>query len=296
MNAGSTCDAYKGTLHWKIGRVTVDRVLEVQFRLPPERILPNANARTLAPHAGWLKPHFVSDDDQFFFAFQGFLLKSGNQTIVVDTCLGEDERFIGGSRFLRRLGRLGASRADVDVVLCTHLHFDHVGWNTMQVDGRWVPTFPNARYLFARVEYEHWRAELDEGRGDEHVRLFEDAVQPIVDAGLCELVELDHAITDEVRFLPTPGHTPGHVAVVIESEGESALITGDLAHHPVQWAELDWPMPADSDTPLAAQTRRALLSRYADTPTLIIGSHFAAPCAGYLRKQADGHVFLAEQR
>ena len=287
-------------LRWTVGDVTITRIPESEVMLPPEGLLPRANPETLAPHRDWLVPHFMDEAGQFSLAIQGLVVESAGRCILVDTCVGEHD--IGmdvdlGERstsFLDDLAAAGFPRERVDTVLCTHLHFDHVGWNTMKEGDRWVPTFPNARYLFARVEVDHWRAELAAGGGTEYAFLFGDAVQPILDAGLAELVETDHVLTDEVRLEATPGHTPGHVAVRIASGGAQALITGDLTHHPVQWAEVDWEMPADTDSKQAAETRRRLLAEHADRGTLVIGTHYAAPTAGRLRRRGEGHVFEAE--
>jgi glyoxylase-like metal-dependent hydrolase (beta-lactamase superfamily II) len=170
-------------------------------------------------------------------------------------------------------------------VVCTHLHTDHVGWNTRLVDERWVPTFSNARTQVARAEWEHWQSEDDPTMK----RTLGDSVQPLFDADLVDLVDTDHEVTEGVRFEPTPGHTPGHVAVRISSRGEEAVITGDLVHHPAQFALPGWRCVADTDPALANQTRRAFMERYADTPTLVIGTHFAGPTAGRLVRDGDAY-------
>jgi glyoxylase-like metal-dependent hydrolase (beta-lactamase superfamily II) len=174
---------------------------------------------------------------------------------------------------LTDLADAGFPREEVDTVICTHLHFDHVGWNTMLVDGEWVPTFPNARYLLGRDEWEHWNREGASG----YAATIDDAVRPVIDAGLADLVPSDHRVTNEIRLEATPGHTPGHVAVHVESAGQHALITGDLAHHPVQFAEPDWHADPDTDPTQSAATRRRLLEEHSDTDLLVIGTHFAPP-------------------
>jgi glyoxylase-like metal-dependent hydrolase (beta-lactamase superfamily II) len=167
--------------------------------------------------------------------------------------------------------------------MCTHLHVDHVGWNTMLVDGKWVPTFENARYLYGETEFEHWRGE---GEGD-YGPLLADSIMPVFDAGLVDLVQQDQQICPEIRLVPTPGHTPGHVSVMIESKGESALITGDFLHHPCQFAHPEWSSSPDVDRPQAIATRRAIYEKLAGSPTLVIGTHFATPTAGHLVKDGD---------
>jgi len=187
--------------------------------------------------------------------------------------------------FLERLAEGGWSREAVDTVVCTHLHVDHVGWNTMLDNGKWVPTFPNARYLIGRREYEFWSTHEDE----EQKAMLGDSVKPVFDAGLVQLVEMDHVISPEIRLTPSIGHTPGHVSVMIESEGERAVITGDIAHHPCQMAHLDWSFDL-FDRKTAELTRRSrLFVEWANQPILVIGSHFPDPTAGHIVR--DGAAF-----
>ncbi len=207
--------------------------------------------------------------------------------IAVDTCVGNDkERSNPGWAhqhlpFLDDMTAAGFAPDSVDVVVCTHLHVDHVGWNTMLVDGRWVPTFPNARYVLAAPEFEYWQATTM--GGDD---VFGDSVAPIAAAGLADLVPIDHRLDGAVRFDPTTGHTPGHVSVVIESAGERAVITGDMIHTPLQIAEVDRSSAFDYDQIAAADTRRSFLERYADD-TLVIGTHWGGMGAGRIRRD-DG--------
>jgi glyoxylase-like metal-dependent hydrolase (beta-lactamase superfamily II) len=212
---------------------------------------------------------------------------------VVDTCVGNDKPRGApfgalSTNFLQDMEGIGWTRDSVDAVVCTHLHVDHVGWNTMLVDGKWIPTFPKARYLIGRREFEHWNAEKDA----ENQQILSDSVRPILDAGLAELVELDHRISPEIRLVPSTGHTPGHVSVMIESEGESAVITGDMSHHPCQLAHPDWSPMFDSDREASAATRARLFAEWADKPILVIGTHYAAPTAGHIRR--DGAAFRLE--
>jgi glyoxylase-like metal-dependent hydrolase (beta-lactamase superfamily II) len=175
-------------------------------------------------------------------------------------------------------------------VLCTHLHVDHVGWNTMLVDGQWVPTFANARYLVAEKEWQYWDANEDE---QEYGSVLADSVRPVVDAGLVDFVSMEEQLCDEVWLEPTPGHTPGHVSVRISSQGHNALITGDCIHHPVQMTCTDWCSSADFDQTQGQQTRESLLERYADGDVLVIGTHFATPTAGHIKHDGDRRYRLA---
>lgn len=282
-------------LTWKIGDVNVTRIVEMESPMPLSGLLPDATPEALQPHHDWLQPHFLDDEGNATLSIHALLVESCGQRIVVDTCLGEhkipgfEEMAIGDSGFLQNIADAGFPRESVDFVLCTHLHFDHVGWNTMRDGDNIVPTFPNARYLFAKSEWEHWN---NEGPGHFN-STYEQTVTVVKDAGLVELVDMDHRINDQIYLQPTPGHTPGHVSVVIESNGEKAFITGDMTHHPVQWAEAHWGMDADSDSNAAAATRKEVAAQYADGNTLVIGTHYAAPTSGHIKSRGDGHIFKA---
>jgi glyoxylase-like metal-dependent hydrolase (beta-lactamase superfamily II) len=283
------------TLSWRIGDVVVTRVVEGERSFPATDLFPAATAEGLERNAAWLRPHYVDDEGRLCMSVHALCVESRGRKIVVDTCIGNDRRIpafpvLGeNTPFLERMAEVGFGRDAVDTVVCTHLHFDHVGWHTMLVDGRWVPTFPRARYVICRDEWAHWSAAE---RAPHRSVMLDDTVRPIVDAGLADLVPGDHRITDEVTLELTPGHTPGHVAVRIESAGAQALITGDLAHHPVQWAETSWSSVVDTDPAQSVVTRRALLERYANTSTIIIGTHYPPPVAGLLVTDAQGSRLL----
>ena len=279
-------------MRWKIGAATITRVVEIEGSSPGTFFFKTATPERLLQHA-WLKPSFLTDDGRVLAAIHCFVIQSEGRTIVVDTCVGNDKRrevkawHMRQGRFLQDLAEAGFPRESVDTVLCTHLHVDHVGWNTMRDAGRWVPTFPKARYLFGRSEWEHWSGEPP--GPDRDVR--NDSVRPVLDAGLADLVETDHRITAEARLEPTPGHTPGHVSVRIASRGEEAVITGDLMHHPVQCAEPAWASNFDVDPEAARRTRRAFLERCADRPVLVLGTHFATPTGGRIVRDGNAWRF-----
>jgi glyoxylase-like metal-dependent hydrolase (beta-lactamase superfamily II) len=271
-------------------------VKEVEIPIPGKGIVPDATPEALAPHAAWLRPHFVTEDGRLRLLIQALVVESRGRRIVVDTCVGNDKQrtlpiFDGlHTSFLDDLARAGFPRESIDTVVCTHLHVDHVGWNTMLVGGRWVPTFPNARYLVVRTEWEHWSKQDDRSMGD----ILGDSVRPVVEAGLVDLVEPGHAVTDEVALEPTPGHTPGHTSVRIRSAGAELVITGDLMHHPSQCAHPEWASIADSDADEARATRRAFLAAEAARGTLVIGSHFAGPHAGRIVRDGAAYRFEVE--
>jgi glyoxylase-like metal-dependent hydrolase (beta-lactamase superfamily II) len=278
---------------WTLGSVRITSVKEVELPIPGAGIVPEATPEALAPHAAWLKPHFVTEDGRLKLLIQALVVESRGRRIVVDTCVGNDKdrtlpvfhRMQTG--FLDDLAAAGFPRESIDTVVCTHLHVDHVGWNTMRVNGGWVPTFPNARYLVARPEWEHWSKEDDRSMGD----VLGDSVRPIVEAGLVDFVEPGHALTDEVALEPTPGHTPGHTSVRIRSEGREAVITGDLMHHPAQCAHPEWGSSADVDSAAARRTRRAFLDAQAGRSVLVIGTHFAGPHAGRIVRAGGAYRF-----
>jgi glyoxylase-like metal-dependent hydrolase (beta-lactamase superfamily II) len=273
---------------WTIGRVRITKVMEHELPVPMEGLLQGVPDDVLERHP-WLRPDFVDDDGNARLSIHGLVVDTGERRILVDTCAGHLREGLQlpplPSDFIDRLADAGYKVDDIDTVVCTHLHFDHVGWNTHLVDGEWVVTFPNARYLFGRLEWAHWSST----EGD--YNNVSDTVRPVIDAGAADLVESDHVVCAEVRLIPTPGHTPGHVSVVVESEGERAVITGDLAHHPLQFAMPDLGMPADSDTPAAVATRRRFLADREADGALVIGTHFGGRTAGHVTAEGDGWRF-----
>lgn len=281
-------------LIWQVGRAKIIRVVEMDLPVPV-MCMRAATAAELRKSA-WLYPHFVDEDAKTLkLSIHALLVEAPGVKLIVDTCIGNDRpREITGGQalataFLQHLGEMGWPRDGVDAVVCTHLHVDHVGWNTMLVNGKWLPTFPKARYLISRREFDFWSACTDE----EQQAMLGDSVKPVFDAGLVQLVDLDHVISPQIRLIPSIGHTPGHVSVMIESEGERAVITGDMAHHPCQMAHPDWSL-GDNDPKVAALTRSRLFAEWADQKILVIGTHFPAPTAGYVVR--DGAAFRFEVR
>ena len=274
-------------LKWKVGEVEITQVVELTTASLGKYILPQATPEVLLP-IRWLQPFL--EDGQPVLSMHALVIESQGERVMVDTCIGNDKertypkwnRMQGD--FLDRFRAAGFTEDGIDTVLCTHMHVDHVGWNTRLVDGRWQPTFGNAPYLFAEEDWAHWSKEPQE-----YGPVFEDSVQPIMNAGLADLVDSTHRVTDEVWLEPTPGHTPGHVSVHIASAGEEAVITGDMIHHPCQIAHPEWSSTADWDQTRSAETRHQFLDRYADRPVLVIGTHFAAPTAGHVIRDGDAY-------
>jgi glyoxylase-like metal-dependent hydrolase (beta-lactamase superfamily II) len=247
----------------------------------------------------WLFPHFVTPEGKLSLSVHSLIVDTPGAKLVVDTCIGNDRNRDPlavmsnlSTSYLEDMIAAGYQPESINYVLCTHLHLDHVGWNTRLVNGKWVPTFPNASYLMDKKEIELFGS-IDEKAQDEFLqvqrRVFADSVQPVFDAGLAKPVEGPAQVCEGVRLIPTPGHTPGHCSVLIESKGEKALITGDFIHHPIQFHDPGLVSPFDVDNAAAVATRRRVFSEYADTPTLIIGTHFAGPTAGKLVRDGDGY-------
>jgi glyoxylase-like metal-dependent hydrolase (beta-lactamase superfamily II) len=276
-------------MHWNVGKVKITKVVELETIGSTRFILPLATNEEIQK-LPWLIPHFATEEGRLKMSIHSLIIETPSRRILVDTGLGNDKE---GRKvptwnnrkepFLEKLTAAGFAPDSIDTVLCTHLHVDHVGWNTRLVGGKWVPTFANARYVFGKTEYEHWRDHSDE---PDKAAVFNDSVKPIADAGRADLVASDARICDEITLISTPGHSPGHVSLHIKSAGEEGLLTGDVAHHPCQMAHLDWSSTADSDPVRSAATRRELFGRFADTPTLVIGGHFNAG-----RIQRDGNAF-----
>jgi glyoxylase-like metal-dependent hydrolase (beta-lactamase superfamily II) len=280
-------------MRWKVGQVKITKVVELETVGSTRFILPLASNEQIRK-LPWLIPHFATEEGRLKMSIHSLVVETPTRRIVVDTGLGNDKEGRGvptwnnrKGPYLETMAAAGFPPQTIDTVLCTHLHVDHVGWNTRLVDGRWLPTFPNARYLFGRTEYEHWR---DHSDTEDKIAVFKDSVQPIVDAGRAELIPSDARLTEEITLLPTPGHSPGHMSILIKSGGEEALLAGDVAHHPCQMAHLAWSSTADSDPAQSPVTRRALFSRFADTPTLVIGGHFDA---GHIKRDGDAFKFNA---
>lgn len=279
---------------WQVGDVRITRIKELEFPIihGEGSILPDASAAALQ-EIPWLQPHFVNDQWQMLLSIHALLVVTPKIRLVVDTCIGNDKprAFIDNkalqTRFLERFLQSGYNREQVSHVVCTHLHVDHVGWNTMLQDDRWLPTFPNARYLLGKQEYAFWSKHQDPGQQT----IMADSIQPVFDAGLVDLVDMDHKLCEEIDLVPTPGHTPGHVSVRIRSQGRQAIITGDCIHHPAQMARPHWCVRFDQDQKAAASMRKQLLAAWADHDTLVIGTHFAAPTAGYVKSDGSAYRF-----
>ncbi|MEM9132403.1 MAG: MBL fold metallo-hydrolase [Actinomycetota bacterium] len=282
-------------LQWTVGNVSIRSFAESETPTSPRFLFDGVSKRDVldrAAAARWVRPHFVSKDGYLLQKIQCLVVEVDDLVIAVDTCVGNDKQRANelwhqlDGPFLDDLTAAGYGPDRFTHVICTHLHTDHVGWNTRLVDGRWVPTFPNARYLFVRPEYDHWITAPGIFADEDPMA---DSVTPVVEAGFVDFVELDHRLCDEVALRPTVGHTPGHVSVAISSEGRRAVITGDMVHHPLQLADPALSSIFDTDAGQAIRTRRAEFARWAADDTLVIGTHFGWPTAGTLVPDGGGY-------
>ena len=300
----------------KIGRIQIDRVADLEnVRVPTSRGFPQLTREMLQGYAAEFGPRHVDPVTlDLIMSFHTLVLRIGDKVILIDSCIGNDKNrpnhtVLGWSHrrgnFLEKLAAIGVTPEKVDVVMCTHLHADHVGWNTKLMNGRWVPTFPNARYIMAEAEYRHW---LDQHRLGASLSLdkvtagsavvhgaFADSVLPVVESGQAEMVPSTFKLQAGIHMEPAPGHTLGHVMIHIEDGSEHGVCTGDLIHHPFQFSCPEMPTAYCEAPELASQTRVAFCDRYADTKTLVMPAHFSAPSAGRIRRHGKLYKFAFEQ-
>lgn len=291
------------TTSWVVDGVRIDLLQEDEGAFNPvDHALPSLDAAALEGERGWFDQHgYAPDSQSLVLSFHSYLVRLSGKTILIDSCIGNGKSLEfrptwhekTDERWLRALNRAGVQAADVDLVINTHLHLDHVGWNTTWNGSEWVPTFPNARYVVSEAEYESAQLRTDARNplATLHRTSLAESVEPIRGDGLLDLVDADQQVSDGVRLVPTPGHTLGHVGVVVGDH--AAVFTGDLLHSPIQAAYPEVRWSGDEDPNLAARTRREFLDRYADTTTLVCTMHFPEPAAGHLRRVGDGYRLAA---
>ncbi len=282
------------SLKFTVGDLTIHRIIEQETTfLPALDMLPGLAPDVLTDNRAWMQQTGAIDpQDTLILAFQSYVVKTPHHTILIDSCIGNDKprptrpkwNMKTDDIYMHALAAAGVGVGDIDVVMCTHLHVDHVGWNTRLENGRWVPTFPNARYVFGKAEFDYWTAQ----NAKAVVPPFADSVLPVVDAKKAEIVTNDYQIGDHVRLLPTPGHTPGHVAFTFGRGKDDAVFSGDLMHSPLQARYPELSAKFDVDQAQAATTRRSFLERYCDTDTLCCTAHFPSPSSGKIRRWGDG--------
>jgi glyoxylase-like metal-dependent hydrolase (beta-lactamase superfamily II) len=276
---------------WRVGDLRITRIVEMDASAALQEIITEASPEAIS-RAPWLRPNYVDAAGRLTGVVQSFLIEGPGEATIVDTCVGNGKPRGGppwdqrNTDFLARLAQDLIDPTEVRRVVATHLHFDHIGWNTVLLDGVWQPTFPHARYVMSEREFQYWQ-DNPAAESSDHLAGMQDSVQPIANAGLLDLVADDQILSDTMRLVSSPGHTPHHVSVLLESQGQRALITGDCMHHPCQIANPSWSTISDFDPEQAHRTRLELLRRFADSGTFIIGTHFSEPAIGVLRSNAD---------
>jgi len=285
-----------------VSDITIHRIIEQETTfLPALDLFPALTPDLLAENRPWMQKDGALDaEDLLVLCFQSYIVETPHHTILIDSCIGNHKprplrpkwNMKTDETYMRALAAAGFSVIDIDFVVCTHLHVDHVGWNTRLDGGRWVPTFPNARYIFGKSEFDYWT----EQHAKALVPAFDDSVLPVVEAHRADIVLSDYQIGDHLRILPTPGHTPGHVALAFGCGKDDAVFSGDLMHSPLQTRHPDLSAKFDVDQAQAAVTRRNFLERYCDTDTLCCTAHFPSPSTGKVRRLGDGFCCEAVTR
>jgi glyoxylase-like metal-dependent hydrolase (beta-lactamase superfamily II) len=281
------------TLRFTAGDMTIHRIVEQEGPfIPALDMIAGLTPELLAENRHWLQPAALDGNDVLQLCMQSYVVQTPHHTIMIDSCIGNDKPRKGrpawnmktDDTYMRGLAAAGFSVEDIDYVFCTHLHVDHVGWNTRLENGRWVPTFPKARYVFGKTEYDYWAEQNTKAANPVYL----DSVLPVVEADRAEMVKDDHALGDHVRLLPTPGHTPGHVAVCFGKGSDEAVMSGDLMHSPLQTRYPELSVNFDVDKAQSAATRRSFLERYCDTKTLCCTAHFPSPSVGRIKRWDNG--------
>jgi len=295
MTAARRHDTDNGACRqWRIGSTKITQLVEYEMAVPRNFLLRGASDGDLAAMS-WLAPDYVTAAGLLRASIHAFIVDDGVNRIIVDTCLGNDKQRAQAiwsnlnGPFLANLAASGYPAESLTHVVCTHLHIDHVGWNTRWDGTAWIPTFPNARYIVATPEWEHWRRSTE----PDDVRTIADSMAPLFEYGRVDLKNWDAEICTNLCFVPSPGHTAGHASVMLSVGGESAMISGDVMHHPAQIARPAWGSPADLDPALARSSRLSILDRVADRRMTLFGTHFARRPSGHVTRTDSGHHWHA---
>ncbi len=283
----------------EFGAMALSRIVESEEAiLDPAEIFPDYDPKIQKQNIPWFGARFYNaSTNRIVINVQSFVIQLEGMTILVDTCVGDHktrERSLfndGNWHWLEKLEQSGIRPEDVDMVVCTHLHVDHVGWNTRLANGRWVPTFPNARYLMSKIELDYWRSDAGRSamlRTGDYVA---DSILPVLERNQADLVDANHVLNDKIRFEHTPGHTPGHMAVHLNDDSQHVILSGDVMHHPLQLRFPDWSTRYCADQDMARETRKKFLNTHADTGALVVPAHFPAPTAGTICRHGDHFGF-----
>jgi len=287
------------------GSTEVHKLVEIDsLPLESDWLFPGISKEVVDEHRHWLGPHLVEPGTyRLFMSFHSFVIRTPTLNILVDTCNGNHKQRPSMPNwhmlelpYLQRLARIGLRPDDIDIVMCTHLHADHVGWNTRLENGRWVPTFPRARYVMSRVEYQHYEALHRSGPAQPVNRgSFVDSVLPIIENDQALLVDAHDSIcdslTDEIMLESAPGHSPAGLNLLLKGGNRRACFCGDVIHHALQCSVPELSNLADHNPQQAIATRRSLLERSAEDGLIIMSGHFPEPTMGQAVRNGEAYRF-----
>ena len=270
----------------------IEETFDVSFK--PEEFFLDFDPEYFQSHMQWLAPtHYREDLGTMVLSMHSWLVRTARHTVLIDACIGNGKDRMPRAHwhqldnpYLQRLHAAGIAPEEIDFVMCTHMHADHVGWNTVLKNGRWVPTFTNARYVFGRVEYEYWLNNPDPSPVRRNA--FADSVLPVIEADQAMLVEDGYELDESFTVELAPGHTPGNANIRLSDGGKQALFAGDAIHHPIQVWRPQWSTTACSDPELSKLSRYRILEACCDRDTLLLPAHFAAPHGGHVVRDGDG--------
>jgi glyoxylase-like metal-dependent hydrolase (beta-lactamase superfamily II) len=283
----------------EIGNVTIHRIVEQEGPFfDALQFFPTLTKELFDENRGWLQPKYIDAQDRLMLCIQSYIVKTPHHTIMIDSCVGNHKprptrpfwHMMNSDRYEKNLAASGFGVNDIDFVMCTHLHTDHVGWNTRLENGRWVPTFPKARYVFSDRELAYWTKRQQDNPST--CPWITDSVLPIVAANRVDIVKSAHAFNDLMTLIPTPGHTIDHYSVRVGRKGADAVITGDMIHSPLQARYPELGMMSDYDSAQAGQSRRELFGRFCDTSTLMCTAHFPSPSTARVVRRQDAFDFV----
>ena len=281
-----------------IGAAKITRIEETyEPNFDAKWFFPDWQPDVVERHRDWMLPnHYDPASGKLKLSVHSWFVQVGGRNILIDTCVGNDKErpfFPLWHRlktpYLDRLAQAGAKPEDVNLVMCTHLHSDHVGWNTRLTNGRWVPTFPNARYLFSRADFEHFKT-IDPQKSPAGAAAYKDSVAPIAEAGLADLVSGLHTVDQHLTLEPAPGHTPGTMFITLASHGARAVFCGDILHQAIQIFHPEWNSLGCQDQVNARGSRRLVLEKCTGSGALLMPTHFGAPFVCHVDAKGDTFV------
>lgn len=289
----------------RIGDIQIDLAIEMPIDdgFPAEVLVPAMRQDVVDEYRDLLIPFCINPETRGLkLSIHTWIVKTAHHTILIDTCNGNHKERPAfelahqlNLPYLDRLAAAGVRPEEVDIVMCTHLHVDHCGWNTQLRNGRWVPTFPKAKYIFSRAEYDQWNpADTRFPKAAINENVFNDSVLPVIEAGQAQMIEGTHAIEDALIIEPAPGHTYGSIVLKLESQGQRGLFAGDTLHHAVQVLRPAWNSGFCDIPEQSAATRRRLMEHCAEHDALLMPAHFPPPHAVRVRAKGDNFEFTPE--